>query len=93
MGDMYIARKKDGTTYALSEFWRTLPQSLLRNEKEIENIQRAASFISCSNSQDNAAPGITVEGPMPGPTTHVPGSAPHVQCQPGNSARESAVRP
>jgi hypothetical protein len=49
-GDMYVGRRKGGATYALSEFWRTLPQSLLRDEKEIENLQRAASFISCSNT-------------------------------------------
>jgi hypothetical protein len=50
-------------------------------------------------SQDNAAPGITVEGPMPGLTTQVPGSAsprgsaPQVRWQLGHkSARGHAER-
>ncbi len=60
--------------------------------------EQAAGRVAAS--QDNAAPGITVEGPMPGPehvlpgsATHAPGSAPHVHWQPGNSARQSAARP
>jgi hypothetical protein len=51
-------------------------------------------------SQDNAAPGITVEGPMPGPehvlpgsATHAPGSAPHVHWQPGHKSAQRARRP
>ncbi len=87
------------TVLVLSELWPWLSLPPARGSLPCAAWAWVPTTLNIP-SQDNAAPGITVEGPMPGPehvlpgsATHAPGSAPHVHWQPGHKSAQRARRP